>query len=490
MTFIEKFTADVRALIDQGAGERIGPLIKKLEPRIRELQELGFSLDTISTAMTDAGLVIQRSYLGTALHRARKSKGLTHGKATSKIAVVPAPSLGIGTTAPTVDLTKDSLAEISGNPLRPTGPAPQIVTAQSDEQAVAGWLNEYADTKSTYNSYAKEATRLLLFLKLCGMTLKTLNRQDVDTFKRFLQNPPKELIGPPKPRKHPEWKPFVAPLSETSLRYAMNAARNLLSYLQNTGHVEHNPFALMRVKRHSDTTMQERYLDNDAWETVKRALRKMPQDDHTQVVKKTRARWVVSFLYLTGARRSEAAAAEMRDFRMVSGHWWWYVTGRGNKREQVPASNELLRELMLYRRHLGLMTLPKSDEPYPAILPLPSANGEFSNRSLSGKRISEIVAEVFKLAAEIATSEGQRRMLLNATTHWIRHTSATHQIELGLPVQHVSAILRHRKIDTTLRCVHQDRHEQHELQQSFKINLGNTNEDVPGTSNPADSEKT
>jgi len=114
MTFIDKFRADVKALIDQGAGERVGPLVKKLEPRIRELQELGFSLDTICTAMTDAGLVIQRSYLGTALHRARKAKGLTHGKATSKAAPLPAPTLGISTPTPTVGLTKDSLAALSG----------------------------------------------------------------------------------------------------------------------------------------------------------------------------------------------------------------------------------------------------------------------------------------------------------------------------------------------------------------------------------------
>jgi integrase len=374
------------------------------------------------------------------------------------------------------------------NLLRHTGPAPQIIEAKTDEQAVAGWLNEYADTENTYNAYAKEATRLLMFLKLYRLTLNTLRRPDVDTFKRFLQNPPQELIGPPKPRKHPDWKPFAAPLSETGLRYALRATRNLMGYLQNAGYVERNPFALMREKRHSDTTMQERYLDSAAWEVVKKALRKMPEADHTQVAKKIRARWVVSFLYLTGARRSEAAAAEMSDFRLAGGRWWWYVTGKGGKRAQVPASDELLRELMLYRRHLGLMTLPTSDEPYPAILPLPTASGEFSNRFLSDKRISAIAADVFKFAAEFATSEGQRRMLLNATAHWIRHTSATHQIELGLPVQHVSAILRHSKIDTTLRYVHQDRHEQHDRQQSFKINMGDTNEDVPGTSDPTDPE--
>jgi hypothetical protein len=118
MTFIEKFTADVRALVDQGAGERVGPLIKRLEPRIRELQELGFSLESIHAACVAGGLDIKRSYLGTALHRARKSKGLTHGKATSKAAPAPTPTLGISTTAPTIGLTKDSLAGLSGNDIK------------------------------------------------------------------------------------------------------------------------------------------------------------------------------------------------------------------------------------------------------------------------------------------------------------------------------------------------------------------------------------
>jgi len=372
--------------------------------------------------------------------------------------------------------------------LRPTGPSLQIVQAQSDDQAIAGWLNEYADTENTYNAYAKEASRLLMFLRLYRLTLNTLNRQDIETFKRFLRNPPQELIGPPKPRKHPEWRPFAAPLSDTGLRYTLRAARNLMGYLLNVGYVERNPFALIREKRQSDTTMQERYLDNEAWSLVKQALRKMPEDDHTQLAKKIRARWVVSFLYLTGARRSEAAAAEMSDFRNVGGRWWWYVNGKGSKRAQVPVSGDLLSELMLYRRHLGLMTLPNPDEPYPAILPLPTASGEFSCRFLNDKRISVIVDDVFKRAAELATSEGQRRQLLNATAHWIRHTSATHQIELGLPVQHVSAILRHSKIDTTLRYVHQDRREQHDRQQSFKINMGDTDEDLPRPSDPTDPE--
>lgn len=110
MTFLEKFHADVAALVSQGAGQRKGPVIRILEPRIAELQNLGFTVEKIAETMTAAGLVVTRSYLSTALHRGRKTRGTANGKTPLAAPKVPVPTPGIVEIAPAPGaITKDSL---------------------------------------------------------------------------------------------------------------------------------------------------------------------------------------------------------------------------------------------------------------------------------------------------------------------------------------------------------------------------------------------
>lgn len=48
-----------------------------------------------------------------------------------------------------------------------------------------------------------------------------------------------------------------------------------------------------------------------------------------------------------------------------------------------------------------------------------------------------------------------------ASTHWLRHTAATHQAEDGTPIHHIQQNLRHSSIGTTSIYVHAEEDARH-----------------------------
>lgn len=67
------------------------------------------------------------------------------------------------------------------------------ISATSDVEAVAAWLEEYRDSAQTFRAYRKEAERLLLWLDSQGLTLSSLRRTDWTPSK--LSSP---TLGPPR----------------------------------------------------------------------------------------------------------------------------------------------------------------------------------------------------------------------------------------------------------------------------------------------------
>lgn len=64
-------------------------------------------------------------------------------------------------------------------------PHPQI-SAQNDVDAVKAWLARFADTPTTFNSYRKEAERLLLWSVVeRGKSLSSLTHEDLLAIRHF-----------------------------------------------------------------------------------------------------------------------------------------------------------------------------------------------------------------------------------------------------------------------------------------------------------------
>ena len=66
------------------------------------------------------------------------------------------------------------------------------------------------------------------------------------------------------------------------------------------------------------------------------------------------------------------------------------------------------------------------------------------------------VAETLQRQDEIKATRVRR-----ASTHWLRHTAATHQAEDGTPIHHIQQNLRHSSIGTTSIYLHAEEDARH-----------------------------
>jgi integrase/recombinase XerD len=348
---------------------------------------------------------------------------------------------------------------------------PQIA-ADNDVDAIKAWLARFADTRTTFDNYRKEAERLLLWATVeLRKPISSLTHEDLLIYQRFLADPqPAARWVIPARRKfarsHPDWRPFAGPLSGTSQRQAIIILNTMFSWLVNAGYLAGNPLALSRQRARKAKPRITRYLEVDLWKEVKATIESMPLDNSRDREHAFRVRWLFSLLYLCGLRSSEVVGNTMGGFfcrRDKDGdeRWWLEITGKGNKSRIVPATNELMVELARYRREHGQTPFPLSGDVTPLLLPIGG-----KNRSMTRSAVHAIVKEVFKRAADRMRQRGtefthQADRLQQASTHWMRHTAGSHMADHDVDLRHVRDNLGHESISTTSSYLHSADDERH-----------------------------
>lgn len=341
---------------------------------------------------------------------------------------------------------------------------PQIA-ATNDVDALKAWLARFADTKTTFDNYRKEAERLLLWSTVqLGKPLSSLTHEDFLIYQRFLADPQPAARwimrdGRKFAREHPEWRPFAGPLSLTSQRQAIVILNALFSWLVNAGYLAGNPLSLSRQRARKAKPRITRYLEEDLWAEVKLTIDRMPKDSQREREHYLRVRWLFSLLYLCGLRISEVVGNTMGGFfcrRDKDGEerWWLEVTGKGDKTRIVPATNELMVELARYRREKGLVALPSSGEHMPLLLPIGN-----QQRAMSRGAVHAIVKQVFEKTAANLRLRGEAfealaKRLEAASAHWLRHTAGSHMANSDVDLRHVRDNLGHESISTTSGYLH------------------------------------
>ncbi|AOT08283.1 tyrosine-type recombinase/integrase [Pseudoalteromonas luteoviolacea] len=127
------------------------------------------------------------------------------------------------------------------------------------------------------------------------------------------------------------------------------------------------------------------------------------------------------------------------------GFWFLRIMGKGNKLRDVTLSDDFVLYLKRYRQSRGLTSLPRVDEPHPIIHKLRGQGG------MNVRQLRRIVQESFDLAIDKLKQDGfseESENLEAATSHWLRHTGATHDAQTR-PLKHLSEDLGHSKIATT-----------------------------------------
>ena len=124
------------------------------------------------------------------------------------------------------------------------------IAAATDLDAIRAWLARFADTKTTFDNYRKEAERLLLWsIVQLGKPLSSLTHEDLLVYQRFLTDPQPRAKwvtggvaggGRKYPRDDPRWRPFYGPLAATSQRQAMVIQNVMFSWLVEAGYLAGN----------------------------------------------------------------------------------------------------------------------------------------------------------------------------------------------------------------------------------------------------------
>lgn len=355
--------------------------------------------------------------------------------------------------------------------------------ANDDRSAVLAWLARYQDAPSTFASYRREAERLLLWSVFQqGKAMSDLAHEDFLLYENFLSDPQPASrwvmsIAQKPSRSSPHWRPFAKPLDTESRRQALSILNSLFNWLVQAGYLSGNPLALRRRKSSGLKPKNNRFLPYEHWAEIRKTIELLPIDSPRHLKQSARYRWLFTLLYIGGLRISEVCNNKMGDFywrRSLDGteRWWLSIDGKGGKSRSIPATEEMLSELMRYRKANGLVPLPYPKEDMPLLLPLIGLP-----KPMARSAIHELVKYIFnETASRLRADESKIELasyIEKASAHWIRHTAATHQSD-RIDLKLVRDNLGHANIATTNIYLHSEDDSRHDLtSNSHKIGWAN-----------------
>jgi site-specific recombinase XerD len=192
-----------------------------------------------------------------------------------------------------------------------------------------------------------------------------------------------------------------------------------------------------------------------------------------------RLKVALHLLYATGLRLSEVVAARAGDLTWVSippdeadaetvDGWLLTVLGKGNKLREVPVPYEVTSELSAYFESRCLDSdLEEGDNRDAYLLGKVPDDVEAKNVPRRPRRADFVIdprdgiaastlydqikaffADCGKILAEQKDARGAERFA-QASTHWMRHTHASHSIANGTPIQVAQQNLGHASLATT-----------------------------------------
>lgn len=334
------------------------------------------------------------------------------------------------------------------------------------------WLQSLSNTQ---RAYRKEAERFLLWAIVHkGKALSSMTNEDCIEYRDFLADPqPKSRWCGERSRERwsPLWRPFEGPLAAGPQRQAITILKNLYGFLVDQNYLMGNPWSAVGVPRSPGPKVNAgRSLTLAQWQFVQGQLEMLPETSANQ-----RLRFAIRLLYATGLRRSEVVAATVDDLQWVEypadatddeplEGWVLRVIGKGQKEREVPVPIEVVSELARYLESRGLDPDPEdignqgahllgkasdADERAPGL----SRGGRFDPREgVAATTLYDQVKRFFADCADVLRGQGDAKgadRLARASTHWMRHSHASHAIADGMPIQIAQENLGHASLATT-----------------------------------------
>lgn len=332
-----------------------------------------------------------------------------------------------------------------------------LLRANNDYDAINAWLQLH-ESAATQRAYRKEAERLLLWaIAEQGRALSSLSTEDATAYRRFLRQPTPRLrwVGPARPRSSPEWRPFTGALAPRSVAYALSVLNAMFRWLVEQRYLLANPFAGVKVRGSSAAPVDaRRAFTAGEWILVRVVADGLEWSYGWKPSAAQRMRFVLDFCYSTGLRANELVSAKLgqleRDRTELA---WLRVRGKGNREGRVAVPALASQALDRYLMERKLSVSPSRWDPL-----TPLVGSVETEQGITAGRLWAMVKRFFATVAEVVRKDNPALAdkLLQASTHWMRHTHATHLLDSGADLAAVRDNLRHASINTTSVYLHSD----------------------------------
>lgn len=332
----------------------------------------------------------------------------------------------------------------------------------------------------TFSRFRNEVERFLLWSFLIKeLPIQQMRKSDILEYADFCWKPPINWIGFSNHEKflfqngvfvqNKLWAPYklkppknnhsdVLPdkkkyrPSQQTLVSTFTAVISFYKYLMNEEYLYGNPAQIAKSDcRHfiKDAQVKEvRRLNEAQWQYVFKVALQLANEDSLY----ERSLFVICSLKTLFLRISELSERPkwtpmMSHFWEDSdGNWWLKIYGKGRKIRDITIPADFLDYLKRYREFRGLSPLPSPGENDPIVEKIRGQGG------LTSRQLSRIVQKIFDLSYDrmrLAEGEDRARKLKEASSHWLRHTGASMEVERGRALKDLSEDLGHSSMATT-----------------------------------------
>jgi len=326
----------------------------------------------------------------------------------------------------------------------------------------------------TQRAYRKEAERFLLWAIIKkGKPLSSMTVEDCVEYRDFLADPQPQsrwCAQRNRERWSALWRPFEGPLSTAAQRQSITILRGLYAFWVDQNYVMGNPWMGLKVPRSSQPKVNAgRSFTMQQWDFIGEQLALLPDTSSAR-----RLRFGIRLLYATGLRISEVVAARVDDLGWVEygpdaddqesvEGWMLSVVGKGQRLRHVPVPLGVVAELAGYLESRGLDPNPEDSSNAGAHLlgkavdvleraPHLAAGGVEPKQGISANTLYDQVKRFFEDCGAVLRGRGDEKgaaRFERASTHWLRHSHASHSIARGTPVEVAKDVLGHTSLATT-----------------------------------------
>jgi integrase len=357
------------------------------------------------------------------------------------------------------------------------------LAATDDRAAIEAWLASFGMRRHTVRSYRTQAERFLLWMIFeRGKALSSATTEDCISYRDFMDAldgkqlwywrvPRETWIGARStPRWSEDWRPFAGPLSPSSQKLAVTVLTTLCEWLMRQRYLDTNPWdGVPPAHQLASKIRTDHALTLGQWQDVIARCEDLPPDEAYY-----RLRFTLLLAYGMGLRLSELVAAKVAARTEVPGRanpglkpaygqkgWDLEVLGKGNKARSVPVPDAVMEALCDYFERRGMGRDPGA---WPEDTPLITTLGEGLQhvqpvrKQLSDSALFRLLRRHFQRTAQEMSNGLDAARLISASTHWLRHTHATHALEAGAAIEEVQENLGHASPATTAIYSHTARH--------------------------------